>query len=362
MGCVLVPLILAEIFVSFVRERGGSLGATVELLPYDLKVPGLTVDAASDLTIGTGEAACIPRLGFSLYGKEGGDLEQQSSCSRAISRCRAVSLPGTAIIAEQQSAPSFPRSRSSPELSHVLRDTTSLRHRAVPLPESAIIAEQQSAPSSPRSRSQPSLVSSPELSHVLRALYGKEGGSLGATVELLPCDLKKGSLGATVELLLCDLKVPGLTVEAASDLIIGTGEAACIPRLGRGSPGATVELLPCNLKEPGLTVEAASDLIIGRGCVHSALGVGTALILAVIQLCSGGDPNCKAQHFLHNEPVVGSKLQKTLMLRTWQILDHPNIGATEPILSNGMRICYKFTDFLDDQVQFSGVSFQIYHS
>ncbi|MED6182709.1 hypothetical protein PIB30_031250 [Stylosanthes scabra] len=59
----------------------------------------------------------------------------------------------------------------------ILCDTTSLRHRAVSLPESAIIAEQQSAPSSPRSRSQPSLVSSPELSHVFRGFLcmGKKG-------------------------------------------------------------------------------------------------------------------------------------------------------------------------------------------
>ncbi|MED6220594.1 hypothetical protein PIB30_046275 [Stylosanthes scabra] len=42
---------------------------------------------------------------------------------------------------------------------------------------------------------------------------------------------KKGSLGVTVEffpLFPRDLKLPGLTVEAASDLIIGTGEAACL--------------------------------------------------------------------------------------------------------------------------------------
>jgi hypothetical protein len=31
-------------------------------------------------------------------------------------------------------------------------------------------------------------------------------------------------------------------------------------------------------------------------------------------------------------------------------VEHPGIGATEMILSNGMRICYKCTDFLDDQV------------
>uniref|UniRef100_A0A453EX77 Zinc protease pqqL n=1 Tax=Aegilops tauschii subsp. strangulata TaxID=200361 RepID=A0A453EX77_AEGTS len=31
-------------------------------------------------------------------------------------------------------------------------------------------------------------------------------------------------------------------------------------------------------------------------------------------------------------------------------VEHPGIGATEMILSNGMRVCYKCTDFLDDQV------------
>lgn len=34
-----------------------------------------------------------------------------------------------------------------------------------------------------------------------------------------------------------------------------------------------------------------------------------------------------------------------------QQFEHPNIGATELILSNGMRVCYKCTDFLADQVQ-----------
>ncbi|MED6202307.1 hypothetical protein PIB30_104029, partial [Stylosanthes scabra] len=35
-----------------------------------------------------------------------------------------------------------------------------------------------------------------------------------------------------------------------------------------------------------------------------------------------------------------------------------NIGATEPILSNGMWICYKCTDFLDVQkVIFTGYSY-----
>lgn len=35
-----------------------------------------------------------------------------------------------------------------------------------------------------------------------------------------------------------------------------------------------------------------------------------------------------------------------------QQCEYSNIGATELILSNGLRVCYKSTDFLDDQVQF----------
>lgn len=37
--------------------------------------------------------------------------------------------------------------------------------------------------------------------------------------------------------------------------------------------------------------------------------------------------------------------------------DFPEFGSTELILSNGMRVCYKCTDFLDDQVLFSGFSY-----
>ncbi|KAF5748513.1 putative Mitochondrial-processing peptidase subunit beta mitochondrial [Tripterygium wilfordii] len=37
--------------------------------------------------------------------------------------------------------------------------------------------------------------------------------------------------------------------------------------------------------------------------------------------------------------------------------EYSNIGVTELILSNGMRICYKCTDFLDDQVLFTGFSY-----
>ncbi|KAL4194482.1 hypothetical protein AMTRI_Chr05g68900 [Amborella trichopoda] len=35
----------------------------------------------------------------------------------------------------------------------------------------------------------------------------------------------------------------------------------------------------------------------------------------------------------------------------------PNVGVTELVMSNGMRVCYKCTDFLDDQVLFTGFSY-----
>ncbi|MFS7930096.1 putative processing peptidase [Helianthus anomalus] len=37
--------------------------------------------------------------------------------------------------------------------------------------------------------------------------------------------------------------------------------------------------------------------------------------------------------------------------------EYSNIGATELILSNGMRVCYKCTDFLEDQVLFTGYAY-----
>ncbi|KAK0571738.1 hypothetical protein LWI29_020838 [Acer saccharum] len=40
-----------------------------------------------------------------------------------------------------------------------------------------------------------------------------------------------------------------------------------------------------------------------------------------------------------------------------QQFEYPSIGATELVLSNGMRVCYKCTDFLDDQVLFTGFSY-----
>ncbi|KAL6958556.1 hypothetical protein U1Q18_048858 [Sarracenia purpurea var. burkii] len=40
-----------------------------------------------------------------------------------------------------------------------------------------------------------------------------------------------------------------------------------------------------------------------------------------------------------------------------QQIEYSNVGATEIVLSNGMRVCYKCTDFLDDQVLFTGFSY-----
>ncbi|CAA0814299.1 Insulinase (Peptidase family M16) protein [Striga hermonthica] len=37
--------------------------------------------------------------------------------------------------------------------------------------------------------------------------------------------------------------------------------------------------------------------------------------------------------------------------------EYTSIGATEMILSNGMRVCYKCTDFFEDQVSFTGFSY-----
>ncbi|EFH42422.1 peptidase M16 family protein [Arabidopsis lyrata subsp. lyrata] len=38
-------------------------------------------------------------------------------------------------------------------------------------------------------------------------------------------------------------------------------------------------------------------------------------------------------------------------------LEYPEVGVTELTLSNGMQVCYKSTDFLDDQILFTGFSY-----
>ncbi|XP_057765310.1 zinc protease PQQL-like isoform X1 [Salvia miltiorrhiza] len=48
------------------------------------------------------------------------------------------------------------------------------------------------------------------------------------------------------------------------------------------------------------------------------------------------------------EPNPGSVVQQ---------FEHSSIGASELILSNGMRVCYKCTDFFNDQVLFTGFSY-----
>ncbi|KAF5184288.1 Zinc protease pqql-like [Thalictrum thalictroides] len=40
-----------------------------------------------------------------------------------------------------------------------------------------------------------------------------------------------------------------------------------------------------------------------------------------------------------------------------QQLEFPSVGVTELFLSNGMKVCYKCTDFLDDQVLFTGFAY-----
>ncbi|XP_015571815.1 zinc protease PQQL-like isoform X2 [Ricinus communis] len=54
------------------------------------------------------------------------------------------------------------------------------------------------------------------------------------------------------------------------------------------------------------------------------------------------------------EEIVATKPNPGSVLHQ---LEYSNIGASELILSNGMRICYKCTDFLDDQVLFTGFSY-----
>ncbi|KAI7988959.1 Zinc protease PQQL-like [Camellia lanceoleosa] len=55
------------------------------------------------------------------------------------------------------------------------------------------------------------------------------------------------------------------------------------------------------------------------------------------------------QHFLRNEPIVGVKYEAQRQKLDYHQFEYSNIGATELILSNGMRVCYKYTDFFDDQ-------------
>ncbi|KAG0485075.1 hypothetical protein HPP92_009154 [Vanilla planifolia] len=48
------------------------------------------------------------------------------------------------------------------------------------------------------------------------------------------------------------------------------------------------------------------------------------------------------------KPIPGRILEKSV---------YPGVGATELLLSNGIRICYKCTNFLDDQIIFTGFAY-----
>ncbi|KAI5320256.1 hypothetical protein L3X38_039964 [Prunus dulcis] len=54
------------------------------------------------------------------------------------------------------------------------------------------------------------------------------------------------------------------------------------------------------------------------------------------------------------EEIVNSKPNPGNIV---QELEYSKIGVTELVLSNGMRVCYKCTNFLDDQVIFTGFSY-----
>ncbi|XP_065849756.1 zinc protease PQQL-like isoform X2 [Euphorbia lathyris] len=54
------------------------------------------------------------------------------------------------------------------------------------------------------------------------------------------------------------------------------------------------------------------------------------------------------EEIVSTKPTPGSILNQ---------LEYSKIGASELILSNGLRVCYKCTDFLDDQVLFTGFSY-----
>ncbi|PQQ14742.1 zinc protease PQQL-like [Prunus yedoensis var. nudiflora] len=54
------------------------------------------------------------------------------------------------------------------------------------------------------------------------------------------------------------------------------------------------------------------------------------------------------EEIVNTKPNAGNIVQE---------LEYSKIGATELVLSNGMRVCYKCTNFLDDQVIFTGFSY-----
>lgn len=76
-------------------------------------------------------------------------------------------------------------------------------------------------------------------------------------------------------------------------------------------------------------------------------------ILAKVQAHEGGDiapwdEEHTPDSIVDKLPIPGEVVQSK---------EFPDIGATELILSNGMRVCYKFTEFLEDQVLISGYAY-----
>ncbi|XP_050218354.1 zinc protease PQQL-like [Mercurialis annua] len=65
------------------------------------------------------------------------------------------------------------------------------------------------------------------------------------------------------------------------------------------------------------------------------------------KICPWDDENIP-EEIVSVKPKPGSVLHQ---------LEYSNVGASELILSNGMRVCYKCTDFLDDQILFTGFSY-----
>ncbi|XP_019051662.1 PREDICTED: zinc protease PQQL-like isoform X2 [Nelumbo nucifera] len=54
------------------------------------------------------------------------------------------------------------------------------------------------------------------------------------------------------------------------------------------------------------------------------------------------------EEIVNTKPIPGDIIQQR---------EYPDIDVTELLLSNGMKICYKCTDFLDDQVLFTGFTY-----
>lgn len=67
-----------------------------------------------------------------------------------------------------------------------------------------------------------------------------------------------------------------------------------------------------------------------------------------VGLISEWDEEQIPEEIVENKPIPGSIEMQS---------NFPEFGSTEVLLSNGMRVCYKCTDFLDDQVLFSGFSY-----